>query len=89
MKLSEAKRLIKVGQSWHAYNIPLKKDMGIRKVKRVQTNAITFEQPDGRESWLHWPKAKDFSSVDGYSFSIWEDGERVLNYKLVKDETHG
>lgn len=88
MKLAELKRTIKVGQTWRAYHHALKKDMGVRKVKRIQTNAITFEQPDGNESWLYWPKAKDFISLDEKSFSVWENGERLLTYERAEDKTN-
>lgn len=83
--LAEAKRTIKVGQVWHAYHHLFKRDMGNRTITRVQSNAIALLQPDGRESWLHWPKAKDFRPIDEKSFAIYEDDERVLTYELVED----
>lgn len=30
---------------------------GERVIAKVQTNSIAFKMPDGRESWLDWPKA--------------------------------
>jgi hypothetical protein len=53
-----------------------------RTVSVVQTVAIAFTMPDGRFSWLHWPKAAEFRSADNDTFSILEDGDVLMTYRI-------
>ena len=78
--VSEFKRTIAVGQLWHAFNHPMNRDMGIRKVSRVQSNSFAFETPRG-ESWCDFPKARDYQYVDDNTCNILEDGQLVLTYR--------
>lgn len=53
-------------------------------VNKVQTNAITMlREKAGKpfDSWLHWPKAKDFAGA-GNEFTILENGEPFMKYRI-------
>ena len=78
--LAEFKRTIQVGQVWSAYNHPMNKNLGPRKVKTVQSNACSFETVRG-ESWLQYPKAKDFRPINDNTFQIYENETLILTYK--------
>jgi len=80
--IAEFKRRIKPGQTWHAFHHPMKKDMGLRKIKRVTSNAFTFETPRG-ESWCYMPKARDVKFLDGDIVEFYEGPTLVLTYRLV------
>ena len=58
-------------------------DTGVREIGKVQTNAVAFVRPDGKLSWLWWPKAKDVQ-VEGDSFTILKDGQPLLRYSFVE-----
>lgn len=58
-------------------------DTGVREIGKVQTNAVAFVRPDGKLSWLWWPKAKDVQ-VEGDSFTILKDGQPLLRYTFVE-----
>ena len=58
-------------------------DTGVREIGKVQTNAVAFVRPDGKLSWLWWPKAKDVQ-VEGDSFTILTDGQPLLRYTFVE-----
>lgn len=82
--LSDFKKRVKVGQTWSAFNHLLNKDFGIRTIKTVQSNAISFHTPNG-ESWLYYPKATNVkASVD--TVQIFNDDDvLVLTYRLVNE----
>lgn len=82
--LAEFKRKLQVGSKWQALNHIDQKDLGIREVSKVQTNAVAFKMPNGRDSWLYFPKAKDLK-VEGDSFTVLEDGTPILTYKKVNE----
>lgn len=85
--LAEFKRKLQVGSKWQALNHIDQKDLGIREVSKVQTNAVAFKMPNGRESWLDFPKAKDmqFDPSNPDRFTILENGKPVLTYKKVSE----
>lgn len=83
--LAEFKRGLQLGTKWHTYHhgssIHGPKDMGVREVSKVQTNAVAFKTDRG-DSWLQFPKAKDLK-IEGDSFTVLEDGVPLLTYKKV------
>lgn len=79
--LADFKRLLRPGQIWHAFNHPMNKDMGDRQICQVKSNAITFVTERG-ESWLYFPKAKDFKIVDDKTCQIYEGDSLILTYTL-------
>lgn len=54
-----------------------------REVSRVQTNAVAFRKPDGRESWLFWPKAAFFRVENGAAVIVNDDGKMILKYEFL------
>lgn len=73
-----------MGQKWHTFHNLHNKDMGIRPIKRIQSNAITFATEKG-ESYLWYPKAKDFKFPDDRTVQVYENEVLMLTYKLVDD----
>lgn len=55
------------------------KDLGVREVGKVQGNAVAFLKPDGKLSWLWWPKAKDVQ-VEENAFTVLQNGVPKLKY---------
>ena len=49
------------------------RDSGVREVGKVQGNAVAFLKPDGKLSWLWWPKAKDVQ-VEENAFTVLQNG---------------
>ena len=68
------------------------KDLGIRAISIVQSNAIALKttKTDGStsDSWLYFPKAKECKFVDG-TMEVYEQDDRtnklvkVLTYKFI------
>jgi hypothetical protein len=81
MKLSQFKKQLKLGQIYTAYNHIDEKHLGIREVSKIQTNAVVFKRQDGKESWLFFPKAADFRSIDGNTFQVYENEKLILTYR--------
>lgn len=86
--LSEFKRKLTPGSTWHCfhhgYGTPgTEKDMGTREVSIVQSNAVAFKMPNGKESWLYFPKASELEK-NGNSFVVLSDGKPLLSYTLVE-----
>lgn len=82
--LAEFKRMLQPGTKWHAYHhgggSMAPKDMGVREVSKLQSNAVAFKMENGKESWLQFPKAKEMK-FENDSFIILEDGKPLLTYK--------
>lgn len=57
-----------------------------RAVVKAQTNAVALElnpgSGDGKTSWLTWPKARDIQITDPDTFTIYEDGEPFMTYRI-------
>ena len=51
----------------------------MREVGKVQGNAVAFLKPDGKLSWLWWPKAKDVQ-VEENAFTVLQNGVPKLKY---------
>ena len=49
------------------------------EVGKVQGNAVAFLKPDGKLSWLWWPKAKDVQ-VEENAFTVLQNGVPKLKY---------
>ena len=45
----------------------------------MQNNAVAFLKPDGKLSWLWWPKAKDVQ-VEENAFTVLQNGVPKLKY---------
>lgn len=71
--LSQFKKALVLGSKWHmVYHLDFDhrnpdgsivfrdKDNGVRDVSIVQTNAVAFRRPDGKDSWLHFGKASEW-----------------------------
>ena len=57
--LADVKRKMTLGSKWRCVRLfEGGKDLGVREVGKVQGNAVAFLKPDGKLSWLWWPKAK-------------------------------
>ena len=80
--LADFKRTIKRGQKWSGYHHIGHKDLGIREVVAVLSNAFAFQDPNhNRPSWCDFPKAKDIE-VMGDTVKICQGKTLVLTYKL-------
>lgn len=55
----------------------------VREVSKVQSKMIALRMPDGRDSWLQWPSAKEVI-VEGDSFTVYEAGDKLLTYEFVQ-----
>ena len=78
--LADVKRKMTLGSKWRCVRLfEGGKDLGVREVGKVQGNAVAFLKPDGKLSWLWWPKAKVFEVVD-YAFSVLQYGVPMLKY---------
>lgn len=69
--------------TYHLHGVP--EFMKERKVHRVQSNALTLwtkKEDKECESWLYFPKAKDFKGTDK-GFIILLEGKRFMEYEVV------
>lgn len=55
----------------------------VRPVQRAQTNAVTFLNEAGQETWLYWPKAAEFRADEPNSFSILEGSTVLMSYEIL------
>ncbi len=51
-----------------------------RTVSKVQSNAIVFLTEEGKQSWLYFPKASEFTPTEN-GFQIREGGEIAAEYE--------
>ena len=81
--LADVKRKMTLGSKWHCVQLfEGGKDLGVREVGTVQTNAVAFLKHDGKLSWLWWPKAKDVQ-VDKNGFTVFQNGVPTLKYTFA------
>lgn len=84
--LADFKRLIKLGQTWHGINHPMKKDLGVREVSKVNSKGFAFRhtKDDGTttDSWCSFPSAKEFK-VKGEEVEIYEGSTHYMTYRRV------
>ena len=81
--LADVKRKMTLGSKWHCVRVfNNNENIGVREIGKVQTNAVAFLKPDGKLSWLWWPKAKDVQ-VEGNSFTILQNGVPKLKYPFA------
>lgn len=81
--LADVKRKMALGSKWYCVRVfNNNEDMGVREIGKVQSNAVAFLKPDGKLSWLWWPKAKDVQ-VEGNSFTILQNGVPKLKYTFA------
>ena len=81
--LADVKRKMTLGSKWHCVRVfNNNENIGVREIGKVQTNAVAFLKPDGKLSWLWWPKAKDVQ-VEGNSFTILQNGVPKLKYTFA------
>ncbi|MCD8252745.1 MAG: hypothetical protein LUD40_12475 [Phocaeicola dorei] len=81
--LADVKRKMTLGSKWHCVRVfNNNENIGVREIGKVQTNAVAFLKPDGKLSWLWWPKAKDVQ-VEGNSFTILQNGVSKLKYTFA------
>lgn len=81
--LADVKRKMTLGSKWHCVRFfNNNENIGVREIGKVQTNAVAFLKPDGKLSWLWWPKAKDVQ-VEGNSFTILQNGVPKLKYTFA------
>lgn len=82
--LADVKRKMTLGSKWQCVRIfNNNEDLGVREIGKVQTNAVAFLKPDGKLSWLWWPKSKDMQ-INGNSFTILHGGRPHLRYTLIE-----
>lgn len=78
--LADVKRKMTLGSKWRCVRLfEGGKDLGVREVGKVQGNAVAFLKPDGKLSWLWWPKAKDVQ-VEENAFTVLQNGVPKLKY---------
>lgn len=82
MTLAAWKRSLKPGQRWHCTNHFIAQEW-TREVKRVQSNGVVFQGPTC-ETWLPFPKAKDFRASSDGKIHIFVNGQLALTYTLVE-----
>ena len=83
--LADVKRKMTLGSKWQWVRIfNNNEDLGIREIGKVQTNAVAILKPDGKLSWLWWPKAKHIQ-IEGNSFTILQNGKPHLKYTLIEE----
>lgn len=81
--LADVKRKMTLGSKWRCVRVfNNNENMGVREIGKVQTNAVAFLKPDGKLSWLWWPKAKDVQ-VEGNSFTILQNGVPKPKYTFA------
>lgn len=81
--LADVKRKMTLGSKWYCVRVfNNNENMGVREIGKVQSNAVAFLKPDGKLSWLWWPKAKDVQ-VEGNSFTILQNGVPKLKYTFA------
>lgn len=82
--LADVKRKMTLGSKWHCVRVfNNNENIGVREIGKVQSNAVAFLKPDGKLSWLWWPKAKDVQ-VEGNSFTILQNGVPKLKYTFAE-----
>jgi hypothetical protein len=80
-KAAFKKALVK-GSLWGGYNHITEKNLGIREVATVQTNAVSFKTERG-ESWIRFDDKSASYRTYGYGqFQIFDDNKLVLTYTL-------
>lgn len=78
--LADVKRRMTLGSKWRCVQLfEGGKDLGVREVGKVQSDAVAFLKADGKLSWLWWPKAKDVQ-VEDDTFTIFQNGVPKLRY---------
>ena len=78
--LADVKRKMTLGSKWRCVRVSNQGiDTGVREIGKVQTNAVAFVRPDGKLSWLWWPKAKDVQ-VEENAFTVLQNGVPKLKY---------
>lgn len=92
---AQLKRDIKEGTIIKTVNNFCKPEMSgqIRKVGKVQSNAIAFTREDGKLSWIWWPKATCIE-YDGDTFKVYSEPKEYNNftkellfiYQIMKEE---
>lgn len=81
--MADVKRKMTLGSKWRCVRLSGGgEDPGVREIGKVQGNAVAFLRPDGRLSWLWWPKAKDVKVEDG-AFTVFRNGVPKLRYTLA------
>jgi NADH:ubiquinone oxidoreductase subunit C len=85
--LADFKRLIKPGQTWHGIHHPMKKDLGVREVSKVNTKGFAFRhtKDDGEvtDSWCYFPAAKDFKAKPDGTVEIYEGSTHYMTYRRI------
>lgn len=69
--LADVKRKMTLGSKWRCVRL--------FEGGKVQGNAVAFLKPDGKLSWLWWPKAKDVQ-VEENAFTVLQNGVPKLKY---------
>lgn len=80
--LADVKRKMTLGSKWRCVRLFNNEDIGVREIGKVQTNAVAFLKPDGKLSWLWWPKAKEVQA-EGDNVVILKEGKPFLKYTFV------
>lgn len=86
--LADFKRALQVGSKWECMHVPTGTNLGFREVAKTKSNGVGFGMPDGRVSWLYFPKASEIEfdeygyvriyALDSYYLGNEEKEERVL-----------
>lgn len=88
MSLAELKRRLQKGvrlQLVERCGRPVDPPQEPREIAVVQTNAVAFQDRDGKLSWLWWVKGlKVHTMADGFVL-VWPNENR-LRYRWVADE---
>ena len=71
-------------------NIKPEREGEVRKISRVQTNAIAFKNPlNNQESWLWFGKASNYE-YDGKTFKVFDDNKELLfEYEIIGEIGNG
>lgn len=86
--LAEFKRALKLGSVWETRHRS-GRHWPERPVVTVGSKKVGFECENGTVSYLHFPKASDYSFDDGWAqLSIEDEGTKtkyaLLKYKLIE-----
>lgn len=87
MKLSEAKRRIKVGTKIQAIGHYNPKATGTRTVTKVQTNGFWYECENIKRCWCPWPAARFTQSAGPDSIVLLLNDGKPMSTLVLETES--
>lgn len=83
---ADFKQALKIGTKWKAFHVLDQKDLGIRTVAIVQTNAVAFKRENiVNLTWLWFPKANEIKINKEGKVEIYEEEKLFLIYEKIEE----